>query len=392
MMVLEGASALSPFRRARLETRLQTLVPALRITGAWHVYFIRVEAGQAPDQATLQRILQAEAAPAPRAEDASSRYVVPRLGTLSPWSSKATELVRGAGQPIQRVERGTRIDLAGWPDNAADQAAVAKLLHDPMTQSLLGSAAAAEALFNEPDRGQLQHVALDALEQANRTLGLALAQDEIDYLRERFAALGRDPTDVELMMFAQANSEHCRHKIFNASWSIDGKSQERSLFRMIKHTHQQTPQHTLSAYSDNAAVVEGVPAARYRPDPASGEYRSEAVVPSAFAIKVETHNHPTAIAPFPGAATGAGGEIRDEGATGRGGKPKAGLTGFTVSHLRIPTLPQPWEAPRALNPRMARRWTSCSRARSAAPRSTTNSAGRTCSAISAVSSSPKVRV
>ncbi|KFA39428.1 phosphoribosylformylglycinamidine synthase, partial [Xanthomonas vasicola pv. musacearum NCPPB 4384] len=226
-------------------------------------------------------------------------------------------------------------------------------LHDPMTQSLLGSAAAAEALFNVPDPGQLQRVPLDGLEQANRDLGLALAQDEIDYLRERFAALGRDPADVELMMFAQANSEHCRHKIFNASWTIDGKPQARSLFRMIKHTHQQTPQHTLSAYSDNAAVVEGVSAARYRPDPATGEYRSEAVLPSAFAIKVETHNHPTAIAPFPGAATGAGGEIRDEGATGRGGKPKAGLTGFSVSHLRIPTLPQPWEAPRALNPRMA---------------------------------------
>ncbi|MCC5070470.1 phosphoribosylformylglycinamidine synthase [Xanthomonas campestris] len=353
MMVLEGASALSPFRRARLETRLQTLVPALRLTGAWHVYFIRADAGRAPDQATLQRILQAEPAPAPRDEAASSRYVVPRLGTLSPWSSKATELMRGAGQPIQRVERGTRIDLAGWPEGEADQAAVAKLLHDPMTQSLLGSAAAAEALFNVPDPGQLERIPLDALEQANGDLGLALAQDEIDYLRERFAALGRDPADVELMMFAQANSEHCRHKIFNASWTIDGKPQERSLFRMIKHTHQQTPQHTLSAYSDNAAVVEGVPAARFRPDPATGEYRSEAVVPSAFAIKVETHNHPTAIAPFPGAATGAGGEIRDEGATGRGGKPKAGLTGFSVSHLRIPTLPQPWEAPRALNPRMA---------------------------------------
>ncbi|WP_115512559.1 MULTISPECIES: phosphoribosylformylglycinamidine synthase [Xanthomonas] len=353
MMVLEGASALSPFRRARLETRLQTLVPALRITGAWHVYFIRAEAGQSPDQATLQRILQAEADPAPRDEQASSHYVVPRLGTLSPWSSKATELVRGAGQPIQRVERGTRIDLVGWPDDAATRGAVAKLLHDPMTQSLLGSAAAAEALFNVPDPGHLQRVPLDGLEQANRDLGLALAQDEIDYLRERFAELGRDPADVELMMFAQANSEHCRHKIFNASWTIDGKPQERSLFRMIKHTHQQTPQNTLSAYSDNAAVVEGVPAARYRPDPATGQYRSEAVLPSAFAIKVETHNHPTAIAPFPGAATGAGGEIRDEGATGRGGKPKAGLTGFTVSHLRIPTLPQPWEAPRALNPRMA---------------------------------------
>ncbi len=184
-------------------------------------------------------------------------------------------------------------------------------------------------------------------------LGLALAPDEIDYLRERYAELGREPADVELMMFAQANSEHCRHKIFNANWTIDGKEQDRSLFRMIKHTHQQTPQYTLSAYSDNAAVIVGEPAARYRPDPASGRYRSEAVVPSAFQIKVETHNHPTAIAPFPGASTGAGGEIRDEGATGRGGKPKAGLTGFSVSHLRIPTLPQPWEAPRALNPRMA---------------------------------------
>src|SRR5690606_7069254 len=187
----------------------------------------------------------------------------------------------------------------------------------------------------------------------NKRLGLALAEDEIDYLRMRYGELGRDPSDVELMMFAQANSEHCRHKIFNASWSIDGQEQDRSLFKMIKHTHQQTPQHTLSAYSDNAAVIAGEPAARYRPDPASGQYRSEAVVPSAFQIKVETHNHPTAIAPFPGAATGAGGEIRDEGATGRGGKPKAGLTGFSVSHLRIPTLPQPWEAPRALNPRMA---------------------------------------
>src|SRR5690606_3797679 len=177
--------------------------------------------------------------------------------------------------------------------------------------------------------------------------------DEIDYLRQRYSELGRDPSDVELMMFAQANSEHCRHKIFNASWTIDGREQDRSLFKMIKNTHQQTPQHTLSAYSDNAAVVEGEPAARYRPDPASGKYRAEAVVPSAFQIKVETHNHPTAIAPFPGAATGAGGEIREEGAAGRGGKPNAGLPGFSVWHLRIPTLPRPWEAPRALNPRMA---------------------------------------
>jgi len=353
MIVLEGAPALSPFRQARLQSRLQAVAPALRITGAWHVYFLQAEAGQSPDLATLRRILQAEAAPAAAAEGSFSRFVVPRLGTLSPWSSKATELVRGAGQAIQRVERGTRIDLAGWPQDTATQAAIAKLLHDPMTQSLLDSADAAQALFSVPARGALERISLAGLEAANARLGLALAPDEIDYLRERYAELGRDPADVELMMFAQANSEHCRHKIFNASWTIDGKEQDRSLFRMIKHTHQQTPQYTLSAYSDNAAVIAGEPAARYRPDPASGRYRSEAVVPSAFQIKVETHNHPTAIAPFPGASTGAGGEIRDEGATGRGGKPKAGLTGFSVSHLRIPTLPQPWEAPRALNPRMA---------------------------------------
>ncbi|WP_243351141.1 phosphoribosylformylglycinamidine synthase [Stenotrophomonas acidaminiphila] len=353
MIVLEGAAALSPFRRERLESRLQSIAADLRITGAWHVYFTQATDAAAVDQATLGRILQAQPQPAEAAAGSLSRYVVPRLGTLSPWSSKATELVRGAGLAIQRVERGTRLDLAGWPSDPALQAAVARLLHDPMTQSLLADIAQARALFDSPARKPLQRIALADLEGANKRLGLALAEDEIEYLRQRYGELGRDPSDVELMMFAQANSEHCRHKIFNASWTIDGQAQERSLFRMIKNTHQQTPQHTLSAYSDNAAVIEGEPAARYRPDPASGRYRSEAVVPSAFQIKVETHNHPTAIAPFPGASTGAGGEIRDEGATGRGGKPKAGLTGFSVSHLRIPTLPQPWEAPRALNPRMA---------------------------------------
>lgn len=353
MIVLEGAPALSSFRRARLQSRLQTLVPGVRIAGSWQVYFIQPQADRSPDLAVLQRILQADGADNAREHGAVSRYVVPRLGTLSPWSSKATELVHGAGVAVQRVERGTRIDLVGWPQDPAAQAALARLLHDPMTQSLLDDAEAASALFAPPPRKPLERIALAELESANARLGLALAADEIDYLRTRYGELGRDPSDVELMMFAQANSEHCRHKIFNASWTIDGKDQPQSLFRMIRHTHQQTPQHTLSAYSDNAAVVEGFPAARYRPDPASGQYRTEPVVESAFCIKVETHNHPTAIAPFPGAATGAGGEIRDEGATGRGGKPKAGLTGFSVSHLRIPTLPQPWEAPRALNPRMA---------------------------------------
>ena len=349
MIVLEGQSALSHFRRARLESKLQSIAPAVRVRGAWHVYFVEADPGASPDLATLRRVLQANEGDAPQADGAVSRFVTPRLGTLSPWASKATELLRGAGQPVKRVERGLRIDLEGWDDASP---ALAKALHDPMTQSLLASREQAQALFTAPARGELERIPLAQLEAANARLGLALAEDEIDYLRTRYAELGRDPSDVELMMFAQANSEHCRHKIFNASWTIDGKEQDRSLFRMIKHTHAQTPEHTLSAYSDNAAVLEGYPAARFRPD-GSGQYRIEASVDSAFCIKVETHNHPTAIAPFPGASTGAGGEIRDEGATGRGGKPKAGLTGFSVSHLRIPTLPQPWEAPRALNPRMA---------------------------------------
>ncbi len=349
MIVLEGQPALSHFRRARLESRLQSIVSDVRICGAWHVYFIEPEAGATPDLATLRRILQAGDGGEALAAGAVSRFVTPRLGTLSPWASKATELLRGAGQPVKRVERGLRIDLEGWNDS---RPALAKALHDPMTQSLLASREQAQALFTAPARGELERIPLAQLEAANARLGLALAEDEIDYLRTRYTELGRDPSDVELMMFAQANSEHCRHKIFNATWTIDGKDQDRSLFRMIKHTHAQTPEHTLSAYSDNAAVVEGYPAARFRPD-GSGQYRLEATLDSAFCIKVETHNHPTAIAPFPGASTGAGGEIRDEGATGRGGKPKAGLTGFSVSHLRIPTLPQPWEMPRALNPRMA---------------------------------------
>ena len=349
MIVLEGQPALSHFRRARLESRLQSIASGVRIRGAWHVYFVEPEAGATPDLATLCRILQAGDQDQALTDGAVSRFVTPRLGTLSPWASKATELLRGAGQRVKRVERGLRIDLEGWDDA---QPALAKALHDPMTQSLLASREQASALFTAPARGELERIPLVQLEAANARLGLALADDEIDYLRTRYSELGRDPSDVELMMFAQANSEHCRHKIFNASWTIDGKDQDRSLFRMIKHTHAQTPEHTLSAYSDNAAVVEGYPAARFRPG-GGGQYRLEATLDSAFCIKVETHNHPTAIAPFPGASTGAGGEIRDEGATGRGGKPKAGLTGFSVSHLRIPTLPQPWEAPRALNPRMA---------------------------------------
>ncbi|HKN79197.1 MAG TPA: phosphoribosylformylglycinamidine synthase [Lysobacter sp.] len=359
MIVLEGQQALSPFRRERLEARLGALAPSLRIAGAWFTYWVQPAAADARiDRAALDRILEAGDAMAPRADGAISRYVLPRLGTISPWASKATELLHGASLPVQRVERGMRIDLTGWPEDSATQHALARLLHDPMTQSLVADRDAGAALFRTPPKAPLEVVPVAMLDAANARLGLALAQDEVDYLRERYGELARDPHDVELMMFAQANSEHCRHKIFNASWTIDGREQHAngqttSLFRMIKHTHAKTPQHTLSAYSDNAAVVEGAVVERFRPDPQTHEYRSEAATPGAFCIKVETHNHPTAISPFPGASTGAGGEIRDEGATGRGGRPKAGLCGFSVSHLRIPTLQQPWEAPRALNPRMA---------------------------------------
>ncbi|TXH74052.1 MAG: phosphoribosylformylglycinamidine synthase, partial [Lysobacteraceae bacterium] len=358
MIVLEGLPALSPFRRERLETRLQALVPELRVVGAWYVYWIQQEPGGAAETDRLERILQARSETAPRAADVVSRYVAPRLGTISPWASKSTELLRGAGLRLRRVERGVRIDLSGWRGDTATLAALAKRLHDPMTQSLLPDADQAQALFDIPARGALETVSVDEIAAANARLGLALAEDEIEYLRARYAELGRDAHDVELMMFAQANSEHCRHKIFNASWTVDGFGESLngtplSLFKMIKHTHAQTPLHTLSAYSDNAAVVEGYPARRFRPDPETLHYRAEAEAPSAFCIKVETHNHPTAISPFPGASTGAGGEIRDEGATGRGGKPKAGLCGFSVSHLRIPGMPQPWEHERALNPRMA---------------------------------------
>jgi phosphoribosylformylglycinamidine synthase len=358
MIVLEGLPALSPFRRERLQSRLQALDPGIRIVAARHVYWVAMDPGADPGSEALQRILKASNAVLAAEPGTTTRFVSPRVGTLSPWASKAGELLRGAGLAVKRVERGTRIDLSGWPADPAVAAAVARVLHDPMTQSLLPSHDDAAALFTAPARGVVEVIPLAGLEDANQRLGLALAEDEIAYLRERYAALGRDPHDVELMMFAQANSEHCRHKIFNASWTIDGEDMllnggPQSLFRMIRHTHAQTPEHTLSAYSDNAAVVEGYPARRFRPDPGSKVYRAEPEQDSAFCIKVETHNHPTAISPFAGASTGAGGEIRDEGATGRGGKPKAGLVGFSVSHLRIPSLPQPWEQPRALNPRMA---------------------------------------
>ena len=348
MLAFQAPAALSAHAQSRLRARLQGLDAGLVLGAVSDIYVAQPEPGQAVDAHDLARVLGAAVLDAPLP---AGRLALPRLGTISPWSSKTTEIVRGAGLAVRRVERGQHFALAGLDADLGP--AVAALLHDPMTQSLWPDLAAAASLFDAPAPGGVVRVALAGLESANAQLGLALSEDEIDYLRERYGALGRDPSDAELRMFAQANSEHCRHKIFNAGWTLDGQAQPRSLFAMIRNTHAKSPQLTLSAYKDNAAVIEGFPARRFRRDPETHVYAAGEVQPSAFAIKVETHNHPTAIAPFPGAATGAGGEIRDEGATGRGGKPKAGLTGFSVSHLRIPTLPMPWEAARPLNPRMA---------------------------------------
>ncbi|RDS82507.1 phosphoribosylformylglycinamidine synthase [Dyella psychrodurans] len=354
MIALDGQSALSPFRLERLNARLDALHRGVRVQACWFVYFI--DAAAAPEGEQRKRLLEVLEARDGKPE-AASLWVVPRLGTISPWSSKATDILHGAGFDVRRVERGMAWQVSGLP--AAGDARyndVLAVLHDAMTQSVLTSLDQAQGLFLAGKPGDLVHIALGndpraALAKANTELGLALADDEIDYLAERYAELGRDPTDAELFMFAQANSEHCRHKVFNASWTLDGQEQDKSLFAMIKNTHQHSPEHTLSAYKDNAAVIEGNTGKRFTSGQdgvwRAGEERID------YAIKVETHNHPTAIAPWPGAATGAGGEIRDEGATGRGAKPKAGLAGFSVSDLRIPGHPQPWEVERPLPPRMA---------------------------------------
>ncbi len=288
-------------------------------------------------------------------------FVVPRLGTISPWASKATDIAHNSGlEKVRRIERGT----AWWvmTEDGATLAAevrrgVAALLHDRMTETVLDSLEDGPRLFEAHEPRRLRHIdVIDrgevALAAANTDLGLALAPDEITYLVNRFRGLGRDPTDVELMMFAQANSEHCRHKIFNASWTIDDEPAERSLFSMIRNTHDAHSVGVLSAYVDNASVIAGSRAGRFFPDPETGVYGAVAEDVHVL-MKVETHNHPTGISPFAGAATGSGGEIRDEGATGRGSKPKAGLCGFSVSNLRIPGFEQAWEVDYGGSPRMA---------------------------------------
>ena len=350
MLILRGAPALSAFRHGKLLEQLTSKVPAVTGLYAEFAHFAELrEALDGNEQQVLERLLKY--GPSVPVQEPSGRLFlcVPRFGTISPWSSKATDIARNCGlDKLQRIERGIAYYVSGELDDAA-LAQLAALLHDRMTQQVLSSLEQAAGLFSHAQPKPLTVVDIlgggrVALEQANQTLGLALAEDEIDYLVKSFSELGRNPHDVELMMFAQANSEHCRHKIFNASWDIDGQAQEKSLFGMIKNTYEMHREGVLSAYKDNASVIEGFTAGRFYPDPATGEYAAS-VEPVHILMKVETHNHPTAIAPFPGASTGSGGEIRDEGATGRGAKPKAGLTGFSVSNLNIPGFLQPWEKP-----------------------------------------------
>jgi len=351
LLRLPGGRALSSFRRERLLREARERVPELAdIDGRYWHFVALTEPLTESETAALKRLLRygPEADAFDTAPSGELVLVVPRLGTISPWSSKATDIVHRCGlAKVKRVERGVAWHLrkAGdAPLAPEERARLAPLLHDRMTETVVERPV---ALFEDAAPAPLEVIDVcgrgrAALEAADRELGLALAPDEIDYLLETFTRLGRNPTDVELMMFAQANSEHCRHKIFNAEWVIDGKREAQSLFGMIRETHARSPKGTLVAYKDNAAVIEGGRVPRFFSDPQTGVY-GYVEEDTHILAKVETHNHPTAISPFPGAATGSGGEIRDEGATGRGAKPKAGLTGFSVSNLRIPGLERPWE-------------------------------------------------
>jgi phosphoribosylformylglycinamidine synthase len=349
ILCLKGDAAFSAFRLQRLTNRLTAAVPDIEGAGAdyWHVV-AQKRALNAGERARLATLLEEK----PAGFDAGELFLVaPRIGTISPWSSKATDIAFNCDlEPaIERIERVIAFHVVLKQNRAltaAERKTVAGLLHDRMTESVLAGFAEAGELFRHFAPKPLATVDLQkggksALVDANGSLGLALSDDEIDYLLDIFTKAGRNPTDVELMMFAQANSEHCRHKIFNASWVIDGQKRDKTLFGMIRETHAAAPQGTVMAYADNASIIEGATIQRFYPDADRGySYKEEL---THILTKVETHNHPTAISPFPGASTGSGGEIRDEGATGKGSKPKAGLCGFSVSNLNLPDAPQQWE-------------------------------------------------
>jgi phosphoribosylformylglycinamidine synthase len=354
LIQLEGGNALSPFRSAALLNGLREIHPGIVGVHARYLHGVLM-AGALPveQERRLAELLTYGDPYVGPTGGGVTLIVAPRLGTVSPWASKATDIAHNCGLPIRRVERVTeyRIVLEAGLEGLDGErlAACAGLLQDRMTESVLVGREMIPRLFEEKQGVAMEQVDVlgagrGALEVANRTFGLALSGDEMDYLELAFRGLGRNPTDVELMMFAQANSEHCRHKIFNAEFVIDGEQQEHSMFQMIRNTHRLAPQHTVIAYSDNASVMEGgeIELWQASSDPADRRYGATKALVHPL-MKVETHNHPTAISPFPGASTGAGGEIRDEGSTGRGSRPKAGLTGFSVSNLRLPGTTEPWE-------------------------------------------------
>jgi phosphoribosylformylglycinamidine synthase len=350
MLELRGAPSLSAFQKDKIFNSIKSIHPQVESVYAEYMHFVEVEEILSADElSVLNRLLRYGPNVKVEATNGSLFLVVPRPGTISPWSSKATDIAHNCGlEKVVRIERGVAYYVkASEKLERKEKEAIASLLHDRMTETVFHEMGGAELLFSHHKPREMGRVDVleggrKALMLANRKLGLALADDEVDYLTQAFIDLKRNPTDVELMMFAQANSEHCRHKIFNASWDIDGEAQEKSLFGMIKNTFEMNSQGVLSAYKDNAAVIVGSKAGRFYPDAQTKVYGAHQEDVHIL-MKVETHNHPTAISPFPGASTGSGGEIRDEGATGRGSKPKAGLAGFTVSNLRIPGYVQPWE-------------------------------------------------
>ena len=350
MMILSGAPSLSAFRREKLLTKLRESDASIQSVCAEYVHFAEINKPLTPaETTTLQALLTY--GPSEQEVDTGGQLILvaPRPGTISPWSSKATDIAHNCGlKTVVRLERGTAYYIeASAPLSQQQLSLVGELLSDRMVESVFEELSQASALFSHDLPTPLSLVDVvsggqTALKTANVSLGLALADDEIDYLVANFIDLQRNPSDAELMMFAQANSEHCRHKIFNASWTVDGVDQQHSLFDMIRNTNSVNGDNVLSAYSDNAAVVVGTSGGRFYPDPVTRNY-GYSQEPVHLLMKVETHNHPTAIAPYAGAGTGSGGEIRDEGAVGRGSKPKVGLVGFTVSNLQIPGFVQPWE-------------------------------------------------
>jgi phosphoribosylformylglycinamidine synthase len=351
MLSLRGSAALSPFRLDKILAALKIAAPRISHLYAefWHFAWVEGELTTVQHD-NLKKILTYGPKMAEEAPSGELFLVIPRPGTISPWSSRATDIASHCGlEDMKRLERGVAYYAAtvdGSPLTEAEKQALKPLIHDRMTEAVFSSLNDAERLYHTATPAPLSTIDIlgggkAALEAANAEMGLALSPDEVDYLVENFIRIGRNPTDVELMMFAQANSEHCRHKIFNADWVIDGVKQDISLFAMIRNTHKLNPGKTVVAYSDNASIVQGEKTKRFYPQP-DGRY-GYVEEDMHFLMKVETHNHPTAISPFAGAATGAGGEIRDEGATGSGSKPKAGLTGFSVSNLNIPGFQQSWE-------------------------------------------------